>query len=83
MQITFAADELRPMIEAVVTEVVSRFGDAGRVAFPEAEAAGLMGVKRHVLRDARLRGEISGSKVGRGYVYTRADLLAFLTRRKR
>ncbi|WP_339911864.1 helix-turn-helix domain-containing protein [Symmachiella dynata] len=53
-----------------------------RLAFPEAEAAKLMGVAQHVLGDARRRGEIEGSRVGKKIVYTRPQLLAFLQRQR-
>ena len=83
MELKFSRDELRPLIEAVVAELFDRFGhDHNRIAYKEAEAAALLGMKSHVVRDARLRGQISGSKVGRGYVYTRADPLAFVERQK-
>ena len=36
----------------------------GRLAFTEPEAAALLGVKPHVLRDCRRRGELQGAKVG-------------------
>ena len=50
----------------------------GRLAYTEAEAASLVGVERHVLRDARLRHEIEASRVGKRIVYTRDELLRFL-----
>ena len=37
---------------------LSTLGD--RLGYPEAEAAALLGIERHVLRDCRLRGEIRG-----------------------
>jgi len=54
----------------------------GRLAYTEPEAAVLLGVKPHVLRDCRRRGELQGAKVGSRVLYTRADLLDFLERRK-
>jgi hypothetical protein len=82
MQLILSVDELKPFIDAALAEMLARFGPADRLAYAEREAAQLLGVKSHVLRDARLRGEITGAKLGRGYAYTRADLLAFLERRK-
>lgn len=82
MQLTLSPDDLAPVITRIVTELQKRFGTADRLCYPEAEAAELLGVKQHVLRDARLRGEISGSKLGRGYSYTRAALLEFIERRR-
>lgn len=75
-------DELRPLIEQVVTETLNRFEAEraklrGRLDYTEAEAAALMGVERHVLRDARLRGEIEGSRVGKQTVYTPDEINRF------
>jgi hypothetical protein len=76
-------DDIRPLIEQVVTETMNRLEAEraklnGRLAYSEAEAAALIGVERHVLRDARLRGEIEGSKVGKRVVYTPDQLKRFL-----
>ena len=76
-------DELRPLIEQVVTETMNRLEAdrarlSSRLAFTEAEAAALIGVERHVLRDARRRGEIEASKVGKRIVYTPDKLTRFL-----
>lgn len=77
------ADELRPLIETVVAEVLAAteadtFRVNGRLAYPESEAAALLGVRPHVLRDARLRGEIEAATVGRRIVYTTDALMAYL-----
>jgi hypothetical protein len=83
------ADEsgLEPLIERVVTAVLTRLeGErqsiADKLAYSEPEAAMLLGVARHVLRDARLRGEIAGCRVGKSIRYERQELLAFLQRRR-
>ena len=80
-------EDLRPLVEQVVDVTISRLeGNSeklgGRLAVSEAEAAALVGVARHVLRDARLRGELIASRVGRGVVYEKTELLAFLKRRR-
>ncbi len=49
-----------------------------RLGFPEAEAAALLGVPRHVLRDCRLRGEICARLVGKKNIYSRESLVKFL-----
>jgi Helix-turn-helix domain len=49
-----------------------------RIGYSEAEAAGLLGLQRHQLRDARLRGEITARRIGKGYRYGRAALVRFL-----
>ena len=88
MNLRIDPDELRPLVQAVVEETLARIQadqsrlPSDRLAFPEAEAAALLGLKQHVLRDARLRGEITGSLLGRRYVYSRDDLLAWLRRQR-
>lgn len=79
--------DLRPLIDVVIASTVERLqaNDAKlghRLAFPEPEAAGLMGIPSHVLRDARLRGEIAGSRVGKKTLYSRESLLRFLSDRR-
>jgi len=85
MKVIFEEVELRPLIEKVVAETLAKIefdrmklGD--RIAFTEPEAAALLGVRPHVLRDARLRGEIAASKAGKRLLYTRDALLRFLSR---
>ena len=85
MKIDIDEDDLRPLIEQVVTQTMERLdrdheriGD--RIAYPEGEAAALLGVPRHVLRDSRLRGEVAAGKLGRRVVYSREQLLKFLGR---
>ena len=78
---------LRPIVKLAVAEALDRMEAEraklqGRLAFTEPEAAVLLGVKPHVLRDCRRRGELQGAKVGSKIVYTRADLLDFLDRQK-
>ena len=50
----------------------------GRLAFTEAEAASKLGIPRHSLRDARLRGEIVASRIGKRILYQRDELLRLL-----
>ncbi len=87
LKIEFDRDELQPLVQSVVAEVLDRLEEErarlnGRLAYTEPEAAALVGVKPHVLRDCRRRGELQGAKVGSKIVYTRADLLEFLERQK-
>lgn len=83
MEIRLDHSDLRPLVEQVVAEAVlqlqevdARAGD--RIAYTEADAAAMLSVGRHVLRDARLRGEVECSRVGNRIVYTREQLLQFL-----
>jgi len=77
-------DGLKPLIVEVVRAVLAEATlpvsgkDAERLAWPEAEAAALLGVARHVLRDLRLRGEIRSTKVGGRISYTKKHLTDYL-----
>ena len=80
-------DDLRPLIRLVVDEIQSaNEADAarlkGRLAYPEPEAAALLGVRPHVLRDARLRGELDAATVGKRIVYTVEALKDYLRRNR-
>ena len=79
---TSDVDELRPVIQAAVYAVLeeikpldSRLKD--RFAFTEKEAAELLGVPQHVLRDARYRGELSGKRLGKKVMYSPDELRRF------
>ena len=79
MTLTIDPGELRKLVEQVVREVLGAIDwPAGRVALTEPEAAAAIGRPRHVLRDARLRGELAGRRAGKCVVYQRADLIAWL-----
>ena len=75
---------LGPLIRQVVAETVAqlevdraRLGD--KIAFSEAEAARLLGLREHQLRDARLASKIACSQItGRRIRYSREDLLRYL-----
>ena len=87
VKIEFEESELRPLVERVVEQTVTRLMAEhaqanGRIAFTEAEAATLVGVPRHSLRDARLRGEINASRIGRRIIYSREELLAYVGRNR-
>lgn len=87
MQITFDDADLKVLVTRVVTTVLAqreadgmKFG--GRLAYTEAEAAALIGVRPHVLRDCRLRGEIEGARIGKRVMYSREQLLALMERNR-
>ena len=87
LQIQFDQDALRPLVHLAVAEAMAgveeeRARFSGRLAFTEPEAAVLLGVRAHVLRDCRRRGELQGARVGSRIVYTRDDLIGFLDRQK-
>lgn len=75
--------DLKPIIDHVVRTVMNeirvdeaKLGD--RIGYSESEAASLLGVARHVLADARRRGEIKAKKVGKEFRYLRSQLVAYL-----
>ena len=88
LNVTIDPDSFEPIVQAIVTETLiqvraeeARIGD--KLAFSEEEAARLIGIEPHVLRDARLRGDISASRIaGRRIRYLRQDLLAYLSRNR-
>jgi hypothetical protein len=76
--------ELREGLETVVHEILGLLDwPVGRLALTEPEAAQAIGVPRHVLRDARLAGELRGRRVGKRVIYTRQDLLEYLDRQQK
>jgi hypothetical protein len=90
ISLTAPAEALEPLIEQVVAAALTRFEEAretlpdDRLCYTESEAARLLSLKPHVLRDERLRGCISASSiVGRRVRYTRGDLMAYLMQRRK
>ena len=83
----FEPSELKPLIEATVTEVLKnlesyRLLANGRVALSEQEAADLIGLNQWQLRDIRRDGKIGHTRiVGNRVRYTLNDLLAYLQER--
>lgn len=77
-------DEFRPLVRLVVEEVMSELARQhqlvnGRMALSESEAAELLGLNAWQLRDLRLEGKVSCSRiVGRRIRYTLADLQQYL-----
>jgi hypothetical protein len=83
------AAHLRSLVEIVVAEALRQLeaerqqvnGDV--LAYGEPEAARLLGLEEHVLRDERRRGRIVASKiVGRRIRYMRSDLVTYLAGRR-
>ena len=82
-------DTLKPVIAAVVEEVLARVEQdrqalpGHKLCFGEAEAAAMLGLLPHVLRDERRRRSHPGQPiVGRRVVYTRDNLLDYLHGRR-
>lgn len=88
MKITLEHDDLRPLIQQVITETIEALGRAeskvpdGRLAYTESEAAKLLGIAPHALRDCRYRREVKASFAGKRILYEREELIKFLARNK-
>lgn len=87
MKLDLEAEDLRPLVEQVVAAVLDRLRAAeaqtgSRLGYREAEAAELLGLRPHQLRDARRRGEIRAAKVGKVNVYPRGELLRLLSQKE-
>jgi hypothetical protein len=88
MHLSIDPEALRPLVREIVAEVLAQVETAraslpDRLAFSEPEAARLLGLAPHQLRDERQRGRIAASQVvGRRVRYLREDLLAYLTSRR-
>jgi hypothetical protein len=88
LSLSICPDSLRPLIRVVVEEVLAqvRADEAklnGRLAYGESEAAALLGLQPHQLRDERLRGRVEASVgPGRRVLYTREQLLKYLVGRR-
>lgn len=85
MTINLDPADLRPIVEAVVSQALQDLltaGGDGRLAYPEPEAAQLLGIRPHQLADARRRGEITATKLGGRIGYEKSELLAYLARQR-
>jgi excisionase family DNA binding protein len=76
--------DLQPVIREIVKTILDELGapaagGTARLAYPEKEAAALLGIPYYVLRDARKRGRIKGQKAGRKWLYGREELQRFLS----
>lgn len=79
LQLNVDRETLRPLVEEIVTEIIEQTGgDPMRIAYSEREAAALLGLAPHQLRDRRLEGKVNATRIGKEYRYTRAALLALL-----
>jgi hypothetical protein len=75
---------IRQVVEATLLQLEqARAAIGDRLAYSEAEAARLLGLAPHQLRDERLRGRIAASQVvGRRVRYLRDDLIRYLMARR-
>ena len=85
---SFPPELFKPLIQQAVKEAIAQRDAArdqlpeGRLAWPEAEAAPLLGLKDHQLRDERRRGRVQAARgPGDKILYTRQHLLEYLANR--
>ena len=79
MPIKIDAEDFQPLIEQCVRRAVEEMDSRnGRLSYGEAEAASLIGVSKAALRNARYRGEVKATRLGKNWLYRRTDLLEFL-----
>jgi len=82
--VTLDPETFAPLIDRAVAAAIAAldqqrtaFGD--RLAFSEAEAAAMLGLEAHNLREARRKGHIAASRgPNRRILYSRQDLLTYL-----
>jgi hypothetical protein len=89
LPVTLDAEALKPLVRTVAVELLAELRraeaavPADRLCYSEPEAARLLGLEPHQLRDERLRGRIIASKVvGSRIRYQRSDLLGYLAERR-
>jgi hypothetical protein len=79
---------LAPLVKQIVEATLAAAAEAGgqlpdRIAFGESEAARMLGLRAHQLRDERLRGRSAASVgPGRRILYSRQDLVNYLAERR-
>jgi len=80
MKLVIDPNELRPLVRDIVSEILATLplSDEPRLGWREDEAARLLGMAPHQLRDRRLEGRIRGTKLGRSWYYTRDELIQML-----
>jgi hypothetical protein len=88
VQLVIGEGVLRPLIRQIAAEVAAELHDAAgkvpdRLAYSEPEAARLLGLASHQLRDERLRGRVVGSRIVGGKIrYERQELIKYLASRR-
>lgn len=86
MQLTFDADTIREIAQPIAAELVSALRDAcdpdAPITLSEADAAKRLGMAGHQLRDRRLAGEVTGTKLGGRWYYETAELREYARRNR-
>lgn len=87
MELKFSETDLATIAEQIAELITARMTGAelidGVLAYPEAEAARLLSLNRHQLRDERIDGRIKASTTRGGKIrYLKSDLLEYLERNR-
>jgi hypothetical protein len=88
LQLSIDPAALEPLIRQTVEATIARLDElrgplGDKLAFDESEAARLLSLEPHQLRDERRRGRVQASVVvNRGIRYLRSDLMAYLLRNR-
>ncbi|QDU46607.1 Helix-turn-helix domain protein [Symmachiella dynata] len=84
MHVEVPIDEIRAAVHETLESIREDASliAAEKLAINEANAAKLLDVAKHKLAEARYRGEIVGSRVGKSIIYERSELLDFLRRQR-
>ena len=88
MRFEFSGADLAPVIEATVREVLKEIKDVeaalsdSQISYSEQAAGKLLGTTGRVIADARRANKLSGTKIGKHYVYSRTELLRFFESQK-
>ena len=89
VQINLDAESVHPVLQLLSESLLEqlkeqvRQEEPERLGYTEPEAAVMLGMKAHQLRDERLRGRVECYRVtGNGVRYSRQHLLDYLTRDK-
>jgi hypothetical protein len=87
MRLNFEREDLLPLVQEVVGEVLRQIDESrqqlgDQLALSEAEAAAKLGLRKHQLRDARLRKELAASRLGKAWFYETSELVAWLRRKR-
>ncbi|NLX55876.1 MAG: helix-turn-helix domain-containing protein [Planctomycetaceae bacterium] len=87
-QILLDRETLKPLVNEVVRQTLAECREMfesqpARLAWKEDEAAQLIGMQPHQLRDRRLEGRVLATKIGRSWYYCREELMKLFADRRR
>jgi hypothetical protein len=84
MRLEFSESDIKRLVETVaatlIPKLIEEIKSPDRLVWPHNELAKALGVSTRTLADYRDDGKIVGSQPGRGWVYSREDVLRFLAK---